>query len=158
MIKYILLLTVVFSLHLKIFAQDLISPQSATNLTSSSQISWTIGDMIIEPANGNTVSLTQGALRVETDAITSLIDNPFPELKIYPNPVSNILYLTFGEQNLSGISYTLFSIDGKYIKSNLIENETSIIDFTSIKSGIYLLGVINSKNKQSASYKIIKAN
>ena len=63
------------------------------------------------------------------------------DLKIYPNPTSNKLYVELEHPTRTKVS--LFDISGKEVYSSFINQSKSIIDVSSYKSGLYLVKVID---------------
>lgn len=71
-------------------------------------------------------------------------------LKVYPNPTSENLYLEFSDFNLNEkLTYSFFDISGKAVYSSTIE-QSKPIDVSNLKKGLYLLK-INLKNKEIKS-------
>ncbi|MBN1926120.1 MAG: T9SS type A sorting domain-containing protein [Prolixibacteraceae bacterium] len=65
-----------------------------------------------------------------------------PEMKIYPNPVNDILYLAFSDVPAE---YCLFDDGGKILFSQRMDYNNVHIDMTNYLKGIYILKVKNSK-------------
>ncbi len=73
------------------------------------------------------------------------------DLRIYPNPVRDKLYL-YPANKISGADYTIFDNAGREVKKGRL-NEDAAIDFSGIKNGIYYLQL--DKNPD-VRYKISK--
>jgi hypothetical protein len=70
-------------------------------------------------------------------------DNNKLEFKIFPNPVSNVLNIV---HKYDQVDYKLFSIEGKLIKSGLLE--TPEINVNGLQPGVYLLHFSTDGNSE----------
>ncbi|OFY97461.1 MAG: hypothetical protein A3K10_02210 [Bacteroidetes bacterium RIFCSPLOWO2_12_FULL_31_6] len=70
------------------------------------------------------------------------------DLKIYPNPTSNKLYVELEHPTRTKVS--LFDISGKEVYSSFINQSKSIIDVSSFKSGLYLVKVVNENGSSKS--------
>jgi Leucine-rich repeat (LRR) protein len=64
------------------------------------------------------------------------------DLKIYPNPVSNILFIQLGENKSTEMN--ILSLSGKVVKS-IANNNVKSIDVSDLVQGIYILKVVTDK-------------
>ena len=71
-------------------------------------------------------------------------------IELYPNPVSDLLYIKTDHQNLD---YKLYSLEGRLIIYGSVESE---IDMKELKNGIYLLKVSSDDSSQSLVQKLVK--
>ncbi|WP_157609321.1 T9SS type A sorting domain-containing protein [Psychroflexus torquis] len=74
-------------------------------------------------------------------------ENPFAELKLYPNPTQDLVRFT---NNLNGVEYNLYNLKGQLIDNGVIENNS--INLSSFKGTLILNVTIDQKQK---SFKII---
>ena len=73
-------------------------------------------------------------------AENAAVDNTFESLvKIYPNPVQNLLYIKFADTTVCSIELT--SIDGKVIIQKSVENRDRVINMSNFPKGIYFIQV-----------------
>lgn len=73
------------------------------------------------------------------------------EVKVFPVPVQNTLFIS----SLTGMhSYKILNLDGRIVKSGLIESEKQI-NFSSIQSGFYLLMIVNTTGERTV-FKVVK--
>ena len=98
--------------------------------------------------NGNRVTFNNFSAK-GVEMPFSVPENTSLSFKLFPNPASEILNIN---HSYSEVTYNLFSIDGKIIKSGNIENQQ--INISDLQSGIYLLQ-LNSGGKTETK-KIIK--
>ena len=77
------------------------------------------------------------SVTAETLNIKKLTQN----INIYPNPVSNKLYI---EKDVSVLTASLYNINGKKIKS--WETQKNEYDLSFLKNGIYFIKIITENN------------
>jgi len=90
------------------------------------------------------------ATTIEEDLVNS------NRIIVYPNPADNILMVKLLDAT-AGISYQIFSLDGKLIASsntNISENNTFTINISDLIIGLYYLNITN--NEVNTSIKFIK--
>ncbi|WP_152285421.1 T9SS type A sorting domain-containing protein [Flavicella marina] len=86
-------------------------------------------------ANGNTVVTLENA----TASINN-IDGSSP-ISIYPNPVSDILYI---DSDVTIDTYNVYSVSGQSVKS---QKATGSIDVSDLQNGLYILNTGNRSTK-----------
>jgi hypothetical protein len=84
--------------------------------------------------------------------VTGIEKNMEITFSYYPNPVSENLWLTSNERIKT---VKIFNISGKMIKSLIFDSEAVTIDFSSLKSDIYILEINGFRNSKK-NIKIIK--
>ena len=70
---------------------------------------------------------------------TGILDLPEDDIRIYPNPAQNILYI----ESANVPEYQIFDVDGRC----LLKGENSSIDVSMLKTGTYLLLINNQTFK-----------
>jgi len=128
---------------------------SGNTLSNSNlKVSWTIGEPVVglmtaggnQLGNGYHPSLNVQALSVEE----SLLD---VQLKVYPNPTSQMLYVLHPE--LNSFLIKISDLNGKLIYSSSINKEEPL-DISNYSQGMYLITIQNKENNKTNTYKIIK--
>lgn len=109
--------------------------------------------------------VTQGVLQNNPDGNPTDIHNPVSfkkNVKVFPNPSKDILYMQSEEKSESKFQYALLDINGKIIFTTGVSLSETIqaIDLSGLPSGIYILQIRESKKEQSLtqSYKVQKIN
>jgi len=88
---------------------------------------------------------------LSTEEVT--LDN----LKIYPNPTTNILNIEFSSTDIEKVKFDIFALNGRLIKTVSQENSNQVnqqINVESLQTGTYIL-VINT-GKYTSTHKFIK--
>jgi hypothetical protein len=138
-------------------AQQVLSSAGASATGVGVQLSWTIGEPVIETFTGTTAILTQGFHQSRL-TVTAIDPTLFPELdlSVYPNPVSTSLQLQISGDRQLNLTYRLYNIEGKAILSKEIENFPEVIKMELFSSGTYLLKVFRDGTTPLKTFKVIK--
>ena len=75
------------------------------------------------------------------DGELDVLDEDYLKLKIYPNPVTDILNIDFGETNSNGCLLEIFTKEGKSVFSKECNESKFILDTDMLVSGVYILSV-----------------
>ena len=76
-------------------------------------------------------------IHVSGDGNTEVEEDYTANIKLYPNPVNDMLHLEC--ENM--VEYDIYSYDGKLIKSAQLSDDETVIDFKGFNSGAYLLRI-----------------
>jgi len=118
--------------------------------------SYTVGQMFYTTqtgTNGNTIA--QGVQHpYEIFVVTGIPETSINlELSVYPNPTTNVLNLKV--ENVDGLIYQLFDMQGKLLENKTVVNTNTTINVENLPSSTYFLKV--TKNSQvTKTFKIIK--
>ena len=128
---------------------------SGTTLSNTNfKISWTIGEPVVglmtsggkQLGNGYHPALNIQALSVEEN----LLD---VQIRVYPNPTSQMLYVSHPE--LNSFLIKISDLNGKLIYSSSINKEEPL-DISNYSQGMYLVVIENKETNKKSTYKIIK--
>jgi hypothetical protein len=129
------------------------------NSNTNIQITWSIGEVVIETISTQNQLITQGFNQGEyiVTAIKDLYNDKL-EIKVYPNPASDFIILNcLDVKSLEVIKkYKITDLTGRLILEKLINQTVEQIDLSSFSSGTYLLSIENKSNNIIKSYQIIK--
>ena len=76
------------------------------------------------------------------------------EIIVYPNPAKD--NITIQTKQLKGGSLLIYDIMGKEVLSTRINNDETILNINNLKTGVYILKVLNKENLIVGNKKIIK--
>ena len=107
-------------------------------------IEWTYEDSEGRKATQNQI------VKVKTP--TGIENNLENNLKLYPNPVNDILYISISE--LSNMEISVYDLTGKLKFSNKYNSELVKIDISNFESGVYVVSF--ESNANSFTRKIVK--
>jgi hypothetical protein len=138
--------------------QEVIASAGGYNVNGGLSISWTLGETVIPTftSQDGSLILTPGfQQRLIVTAVEENLD-ALVDIKIYPNPASEIVNIQFKEPVNEEIVIVLLDSQGKLVKSEMIESAMveKQINLQDIPAGIYYLRL--TKGKLVNVYKVIK--
>ena len=125
-----------------------------TATSGNTQLTWTIGEPIVNTATSTNNVLTQG-FNQGLLLITAIDDLKNTTVSIQPNPTSDFAIIKLDDQNLINAQYTLTDINGKVIQQNKIENKQTSVSFQDLANATYFIQV-TTNNQKAKTFKIIK--
>jgi len=151
-----LLLAALFFIILNSNGQEVVASSGNHFSNNDIQISWTLGEPVIQTLSNNNVQLTQGfhQAKLTVTAIEEL-DDLLMQISAYPNPTSNYLKLSVKNSGKEELHYTLYTLDGKMLMQKQIESDFSEISMMNYISAIYFLKV-STGDSTLKTFKIIK--
>ena len=135
-------------------SKQVIGTAGKTQTNSNLKVSWTAGEPVVglmtaggnQLGNGYYPAMDLQALNVEDNTLDV-------KIKVYPNPTSQMLYVSHPELNSFSIQIT--DLNGKAIYSGVISKETPL-DVSNYTQGMYLVTISNKETNKKNTYKIIK--
>lgn len=138
-------------------APTVISSAGDSFKTANAEISWTLGESIIETLTANNVVLTQGFH--QTNLIITSVEELEQEnlVKVFPNPVGNIANIEVKE----GTELThlqLVDLKGRPLINRSLPLAAGIeqLDLSQLPAGSYYLRLLNATAKTIQTLKIVK--
>ena len=125
-----------------------------TATSGNTQLTWTIGETIVNTASNTNNVLTQG-FNQGTLIITAIDDLKGMSVSIQPNPTSDFAIINLDDQNISKAQYTLTDLNGKVIQQNKIVNKQTSVSFQELANATYFVQVLTN-NQKAKTFKIIK--
>jgi len=138
-------------------AQEVISSAGANGTSTSVQLSWTVGEPIIETGSGSTYILTQGFHQSRL-TVTAIDPSTFSgvEFNVFPNPTASQVNLVISKGYLRGFQFTLLNSEGKTLLYRRLSNQNEIINLGSYSPGIYLLRIQHPGKPGFQTFSIVK--
>ena len=135
-------------------SKQVIGTAGKTQSNSNLKVSWTTGEPVIglmtaggnQLGNGYYPALDLQALSVEDNVLDV-------QLRVYPNPTTQSLYVTHPDVNSFGI--TIVDLNGKQLYSGTI-NKDEPLDVSNYTQGMYMVTIENATTNKKNTYKIIK--
>ena len=145
---FIILLLFPIMIHAQDVHQNVIGNSGDYYQNTQGSLTWTLGELMTQTFKNGDNTLTQG-FNQSNLTVTSISKADFDfNIKVYPNPVTDILIIESDSQSLK---YYLYNLIGEIISVGSLNNNREIVDFTSLPSGIYILQIGDVK-----THKIIK--
>ncbi|MCG8686899.1 MAG: T9SS type A sorting domain-containing protein [Desulfobacterales bacterium] len=138
------------------YAQEVASSSGSHFSSDDFQLSWTIGEPVIETSNSDNMKFTQGMHQSKL-IVTSIkeIKDLKLVIKAYPNPATDYVHVEVDSPRNERLSYSLFGMSGELIsQGNLVDNLAKV-GMAQYTPSTYLL-IINSQHKVLKTFKIIK--
>lgn len=123
----------------------------------SVQLSWTLGEVMIDTYDNGTNILTQGFHQTEL-TVTSVEENLADiRLNLYPNPTSEFLNIDLGN-NEKDINLQLFDMSGKLIHKDVINayDTKYVLPMQSAATGKYLVQLQSEDGKMNSTHQVVK--
>lgn len=118
-------------------------------------VSFSVVPMAFSANEGPDGSVTEGVQQPYEISVLSVAEQAENIcLSVYPNPSTDYLYLTTSDE-IPGLSYQLFDMNGRLLKSEKIVANQTNIDMQDLVSATYFVKV-NQGNETVKSFKIIK--
>ena len=135
-------------------SKQVIGTAGKTQSNSNLKVSWTAGEPVIglmtaggnQLGNGYYPALDLQALSVEDNILDV-------QLRVYPNPTSQSLYVV--HTGISSFGITIVDLNGKQLYSGTINNDEPL-DVSNYTQGMYLITAENKETNKKNTYKIIK--
>jgi len=144
-------------------AQQVVSTSGNHAENGSDQLSWTVGETVIETYSSVNNILTQGMhqSKLTVTAIEEIIGSGY-EIFAFPNPATVCIYLKLvslmpGQESLilKDFSFKLYDLNGKLLMYKHIENPETVIRMDNFTPSTYFLK-LTENNNEIKTFKIIK--
>lgn len=138
-------------------AQSVISAAGSSYTGTSVSVDWTIGEPITSTFISEDLTVTQGfhQSNITVNAVDEISD--FGTLvKVYPNPVPDILVIENQSSEMKDIVIRLFDISGKMLLKQGIGENISNLNMQAFRPGNYMLKVYSANDTPVRTFKIIK--
>ena len=135
-------------------SKQVIGAAGKTQTAGNSKLSWTLGEPVVGLMTAGGNQLGNGyypALNLQALSVEDIDMNV--QIKLYPNPTSQALYVSHPELNSFGI--TIVDLNGKQVYAGTI-NKDEPLDVSNYTQGMYLVTVENTVTNKKNTYKIIK--
>ena len=140
-------------------AQESVNATGGDASGSGGSVSYSVGQVVYTTNTGTNGSVSEGVQQpFEISVVTGIEEakDIFLNVSAYPNPTTDYLELKVENLQLSELSYKLYDISGKVYQNKEIGNSITKIEMQNLPQGIYFIKVIDTKNKEFKTFKIIK--
>lgn len=120
-------------------------------------VSYSVGQAFYITSTDTAGSISQGVQQpIEIQVILGMEEHEINlYAKVYPTPTTDLINLTIGNMDTSGLSFKLFDYSGRVLTNGKIENEETSIPMSRYPKAVYLLSVTKD-NKAIKTFKILK--
>jgi len=125
---------------------------------TNTELSWTIGEVIVETVTGSDNIVTQGFHQPLVEVTT--VEESWPsylKVNVFPNPVTEKITVNI-ENNTLELQAIIYDMTGRQLISEEIGHSQNYIEFNvdDLANSIYLLNIHSKDKKYNATYKIQK--
>ena len=136
-------------------AQVSVNAAGGDAASDGGSVSFSVGQVVFGANAGTNGSVTEGVQQPYEISVLSVAEQTENiSLSAYPNPSTDYLYLTTSDE-ISNLSYQLFDMNGRLLKSEKIIGNQTNINMQGLVLATYFVKV-NQGNKTVKSFKIIK--
>ena len=117
---------------------------------------YAMGEIGTKEADQGNMHLSEGFIGPDFAALLGIEDyTQLQGVKVYPNPVSDFINIKFPETG--DYEVYVFDITGKQVLKNILHNNDIVrYSIKHLKTGYYLLTLIDRKGNKTITYKIQK--
>ena len=155
--KKITLLAVLSFATQLIYTQET-NPVSGGEVTGvGGSVSYTVGQTLYTTYTSEAGSLHQGIqqafefVTLSNPALTAVT----LKAVAYPNPTTEFIILSLKDGNLTGISYAMYDLLGRFVSKGTVTQSETKIAMKNLPIGVYMLKV-DQNNQALKTFKIIK--
>lgn len=139
-----------------VLSQQGIVSAGGNQTSNSGSISFSIGQISDRTNSNSSFTISEGIQQAYEIYTLSSSKLTFKfDVKIFPNPTSDVLQVSFSNLLKEEIEFQLFDLNGSLISNERITEEKINLNMSNFSIGPYLLKMYSS-NKLINSYKIIK--
>lgn len=151
---FVIILLVTTTGYTQSISKQVIGTAGKTQSNSNLKVSWTTGEPVVglmtagghQLGNGYYPAMNVKALKIEDNALDL-------QVMVYPNPTTQLLYVSHPELNSFKIQIT--DLNGKQIYSGILDKDQPL-DVSHYTQGMYLVTIVNKEANKKNTYKIIK--
>jgi hypothetical protein len=154
--RYSIIILMLFLAGSVVSAQQVVSSNGDSQVAAGLEVSWTVGEAVIETLVGGSTTLTQGfhQTKLTITAVSELLI-PGLEIKVFPNPTQDFITVHFSEY-IEGSRYFLYDFTGKLLENKLINSADTEINMRNYASGQYILKLTNKSQQPIQTFQIVK--
>ena len=142
-----------------VFAQSAVVPAGGTATGTGGTVTYTVGQIADQRVVGNGQYIIEGVQQPYEIQVVGINNYPGINLsaKVYPNPTTNKVVLSISDYDIpsSGLTLQVFDFNGKQLKSMVIKDAETEIDFSEYAAATYQLRVVNRKQVVK-TFKVVK--
>ena len=159
MIKKLFLFVAFSVITISLFAQSAVVPTGGTASGSGGTVSYTVGQIADQKVEGNGRYVIEGVQQPYEIQVVGINSYPGINLSavVYPNPTANKVVLSIRDYEIpsSGLTLQLYDLNGKFLKSMVIKDADTEIDFSGYAAATYQLRLVNEKQLLK-TFKVVK--
>lgn len=155
--KTFVILVVLLFAATAIQAQQVVASAGGSGKITGYSVDWTLGEPVIETVKGTNNMLTQGMHQTKL-LVTAVYEIDFPglEIKVYPNPAREKLFINVTQTGDLVFSYEVTDMTGQRKVLKEMKSSVEELDVRVYVPGMYLLRIFTPGFEYEKVYKIVK--
>ena len=159
MAKKLFLLVTVSILTLTLWGQSATVTTGGTATGSGGTVTYTVGQIADQKVEGNGQYIIEGVQQPFEIQVVGI--NNYPDITLeailYPNPTTSRVMLSIRKYDIPsyGLTAQLYDFNGKLVKSFIVKDLDTEIDFSDYASATYHLRIIDNKTLLK-TFKVVK--
>ena len=151
---------VIFSvITVSLFAQSAVVPTGGTASGNGGTVTYTVGQIADQKVEGGGRYIIEGVQQPYEIQVVGINSYPGINLSavVYPNPTADKVVLSIRDYEIpsSGLTLQVYDLNGKFLKSMVIKDADTEIDFSGYAAATYQLRVVNQKQLLK-TFKVVK--
>jgi hypothetical protein len=149
-------------LGLSVQAQQLSSTLISPLGSNHGQLSYTLGDLIIQTRISGSFILTQGFQQTEASGESTSSESSALKVgfEVYPNPAINEIFLQLNTAENLSLYVSVSDLQGKILLNSVeirtAETRESVFDISSLEAGYYLMIIKDREGKVYQNVRFLK--
>jgi hypothetical protein len=150
-----LVLTLLIFISNTVTSQTVVATQGGVCKDTNASLEWTVGEPSTETFSSSQNIITQGFH--QPGLVIVAIEEVIPEysITVFPNPVNEQLTVTNNGEEKK-IFFVIVDINGKKAASGMFSDNRTVIDMSSLPTGVYLLRFFTANNINLKTCKVQK--
>lgn len=159
MVKRLFSLLIISILYLPLFSQSAVVSTGGTATGSGGTVSYTLGQIADQRVDGSGKYIIEGVQ--QPFEIQEVGINNYPDITLeamlYPNPTSNKVMLSIRKYDIPsyGLTVQLYDFNGKLIKTIIVKDLDTEMDFSQYAAATYQLRLMDQKTLIK-TFKVVK--
>ncbi len=153
-ISFLFLLTTFAS-----FGQEIIGTSGGTDSIANAEVSWSIGEAIIETATVGSTDITQGFVQ-PSFTIVSVEEKNLNNwnVSIFPNPAKNYFSVSLSEFSNQELIVKISAINGQLVKELLLTSNNQEVFIDELLPATYTVEILSSNGKYYQNLRLVKTH
>jgi hypothetical protein len=119
-------------------------------------LEWSLGEIMTETFEGEYYTLTQGFNQAIYTITSVKCKRKYQNIAVYPNPCRDHFFVDLKMEEDIKYSLRIIDIIGKIVHVDQLTNHANKIDIQFLKSNMYIVQILNNKNRIIKTFKLEK--
>jgi hypothetical protein len=135
------------------FGQEVIASQGESYSTPQANVSFTLGEVVINTGTDGVNDITQGFHQTNWNFLGIEDNAPAYQASIFPNPSSDLINIQ--TNSFENVVYALYDAQGRLVLQNPLNDKITQVKVDQLAPGNYSLS-LNSDGQNLKTFKLVK--